>query len=337
MTIDKKKIAGIVLAILAGLAAAGIVLWQPWNRTEPETKDPVQRVDEDIAPEAPEEKGPSLTVGGKEIACTIYEGDGWSIYVPEDWELVKNTYSSGAEGVILWPDKEGKPDASVLVTTDRRAGLYDGEFVSVFPTAGVERVMTRLFYHSGSDLAGEVWTQAADGDWKELGPVMAAVAGTYTVHSEKPFEGWYPMAAEPEWQVAEGLTVLFMDKDGYIVDEDAQKAAAAFFDGLDAEVTRHLTGNLRLEELTWAASYTGLAEDATVDVFSVWPEAEVKAGEGNAIPLDGGADVRGGWYKPGQRLDIAVVNDGAEVKGVYPITGNDAVGLPGWASAFEGK
>lgn len=336
MTIDKKKIAGIVLAVLAGLATAVLIAWQPWNQKEPEEKVPVRQIDEEVPPEEPAEKGLTLTAGGEEIACVLYEGDGWSVYVPEDWELVKNTYSSGVEGVILWPDKEGKPDACVLVTTDRKAGLYEGDFVSAFPTEDAERVMNRLFYHSKGDLTGEVWTQAADGDWGELGPVMAAVAGSYAVGTEKPFEGWRPLASEPQWQVAEGWTVLFLDKDGFIVDEEAQKAAAEFFDGLDAEVTRCLTGNLRLEGLTWAASYQGL-EKETVDVFSVWPEAEVRDGAESEIPLGGGADVRGGWYRPGQRLDIAVVNDGDQVLEIYAIASTGAAGLPGWAQEYAEK
>ena len=133
MTIDKKKIAGIVLAILAGLAAAGIIIWQPWNRPEPETKAPVQQIDSDETPEAPGEKGPVLQVGGKEIACTIYEGDGWSIYVPEGW-----TVREGPGG--MWMSR----DEAVLEVWRQETADYDGSFASV--TAGKDGGRERMLY-----------------------------------------------------------------------------------------------------------------------------------------------------------------------------------------------
>ena len=78
-----------------------------------------------------------LQVGGKEIACTIYEGDGWSIYVPEGW-----TVREGSGG--MWMSR----DEAVLEVWRQETADYDGSFASV--TAGKDGGRERGVFPSPS-------------------------------------------------------------------------------------------------------------------------------------------------------------------------------------------
>ena len=301
MTIDKKKIAGIVLAILAGLAAAGVVIWQPWNRTEPAEKEPVQKIDDDKTPGTPEEKGPALTVGGEEIACTIYEGDGWSIYVPEGW-----TVREGPGG--MWISQ----DDAVLEVWRQETADYDGSFTSVAPRENGGR--ERLFYLAdGKGGSWEIRAFAANGErWAESEGLLMETARTFRLDGKTPFADWQVLAEEPDWQEAEGLTVLFLDKDGYVLDEEVRKAVEAYMAAWPEETRALFTGAYRVEEIAWASSYTELVE-GYVNVFRADVRYELSPEGGEAIG-DWEFPAPDGYVQPPQGLLLAVYHDGGSVE-----------------------
>ena len=80
-------IGGVVLLAAAGI---GVGVWQPWNQPEDLPDEPDdQRQEELQEPEKKPDKGLSLQVSGEKVPCVLYEGDGWSIYVPEEWTTEK--------------------------------------------------------------------------------------------------------------------------------------------------------------------------------------------------------------------------------------------------------
>ena len=318
MTIDKKKIAGIVLAILAGLAAAGIIIWQPWNRPEPETKAPVQQIDGDETPEAPGEKGPVLQVGGKEIACTIYEGDGWSIYVPEGW-----TVREGPGG--MWMSR----DEAVLEVWRQETADYDGSFASV--TAGKDGGRERMLYLAdGKGGSWELRGFASNPEsWAENEKLMMETARTFRLNGEAPFADWGSLAEEPDWQEAEGMTVLFLDKDGYVLDDEVRKAVEAYMGGWSGETRALFTGEYRVEEIAWISSYSGLVEDY-VNVFRADVRYELSQ-EGMERIGDWEFPVQDGCVQPPDGLLLAVYHDGGWVgRTMWWVVGTGE-SLAGWA------
>lgn len=304
MTIDKKKIAGIVLAILAGLAVAGVIIWQPWNQKEPEAGEPVQKIEEDAPPEAPEEKGPTLTVGGQEIACTIHEGDGWSIYVPEGW-----TVRQGPGG--MWMTRGEAGEAVVEIWWESTAA-YDGNFASI--ASGENDGKERTFYLAdGQGGSWEVRCAAFTGaDWAENEKLMVEVIRSFQLDGKRPFEDWRPLPEEPDWQKAEGMTVLFLDKDGVVLDEKVQQAVEEYMSGWPEETRALFTGQYRVEEIAWRSSFTELT-DGYINVFAADVRYELSAEGGEAI-AGWELPAPDGYVQPPEGMLLAVYHDGGAVE-----------------------
>ena len=62
------------------------------------------------------------------------------------------------------------------------------------------------------------------------------------------------------------MTVLFLDKDGYVLDDEVRKAVEAYMGGWSGETRALFTGEYRVEEIAWISSYSELVEEY-VNVF----------------------------------------------------------------------
>lgn len=324
---------GAALVVLA--AVLGI--WQPWRAKTPAELDPPSQ-DQQEPVQTPEgEKGPVITVGGKEIPCTIYQkGFGWSIYVPEGWETESMAKS---ESLKLYPDKTKAPSVwlNVNVVPDNAEEdpeAFDGTMASCFRTedeAGLS--MNRIFYVEGpnqlsyfstEEVGYELWCFAPEDQWDEYGAILTAVAQTFAMGEEKPFQNWSPLPQEPEWQVAEGMTVLWLDKDGYVVDDAAKEAIGEHMLSWPKENRAKFTGQYRMDDLAWSGSYTNLADGIFVDVFQTRVRYEVAAGREDDIALSGGMEIADGWMTEGSWLNVAVFHDGGAVSGTQAVWSREA-------------
>ncbi len=308
------------VGLLALAAVLGI--WQPWNKApeEPEDSPGQQQQQRPPEPQKPEE-GPSLTVGGEKIPCTIYEGDGWSIYVPEGWTVDD---SRSADGIwVMRPD--GAAEGTFLQVENRSYSDYAGDFVGAYPIyiSETEQHRGRIFY-TGAVGAGS-WTatcQAPAEDWDTYQKLMTALARTMTVGEEKPFSGLSPVASEPDWQTTDGVTVLWMDKDGYVVDDEARKFVEEEMLGWEDETKAHFTGQYRLVNLSWAGSYTCLPGREYVDVFQFGVRYEVAPDKieerREALKENGWEDLlEDGWQARSRYpMNVVIFHDGSAVEEV---------------------
>ncbi len=289
--------AGIIGGV-ALLAAAGIGLgvWQPWNQPEdvPDQLDAVQQ--EPVQPDKKPEQGLSLTVSGEKIPCVLYEGAGWSIYVPESW----TTEQLGENGGLF-----SSGDGAQLSVRFEPGSDYSGVFVNL-SDSGSGRLLQ--FYQGSGEGSPVAEGSAPQNKWDQYRRLLVAMARTLTVGNEKPFAESYIIPQEPDWQQAEGMTVLFLDKDGFVVDDSAQEAIEAYMQGWPAEDREIYTGQYRITSLAWASSYAGLTKDGYVDVFRADVQYRVK--EGSA---PGGATVVNGWASLKDSVYLAVFHDGGAV------------------------
>lgn len=289
---------------LGALAVLAIVLavWQPWKEEPPEEPDdPGQSADRD---ETEPEKGLVLTVGNQEIPAVRCAGEGWSILIPETWkqEMVEES------GVFTQDDQRGGPQ--VLVSPD---GGYFGTFMSLEPEEGEDGPgLVRRFYVSGVGGNWQVSCRALAKSWTQADKLMTAAARSFALGEETPFAQLYPLAMEPDWQNDEGHTALFLDKSGYLVEEGLGNAVRDRMLAWSDETKKAFTGQYRLEDLTWAGSYTGIGE-GYIDVFTapVWYEAVKDADLTGIIGQDW--IQKDGWVQDGERLAAAVCHDGSEV------------------------
>lgn len=290
---------------LGALAVLAIVLavWQPWKQNETEeSQGPGQLVDKDKT--ETEEKGLFLTVGNEEIPAVRYKVEGWSILIPETWkkEMVEES------GVFTQDDQRGGPQ--VLVSPD---GGYFGTFMSLEPEEGEDGPgLVRRFYVSGVGGNWQVSCRALAKSWTQADKLMTAAARSFTLGEETPFAQLYPLAMEPDWQNDGGHTALFLDKSGYLVEEGLGNAVRDRMLAWSDETKKAFTGQYRLEDLTWAGSYTGIGE-GYIDVFTapVWYEAVKDADLTGIIGQDW--IQKDGWVQDGERLAAAVCHDGSEV------------------------
>lgn len=295
-------VGGVVLLAAAGV---GLGIWQPWNQ-QPEEEAPnepnvVQQ--EPAAPQKQPEKGLSLQVNGKKVACALYEGDGWSIYVPEGW-TAEGLSGSGA----LFSSGDGA-QLSVQFEPD---GGYTGKFVNLSAGEGGDRLLQ--FYDGSGKRGPSVVGNADAGAWEQYGKLLVALARTLTVGDEKPFAESYVIPEEPDWQRAEGLTVLFLDKDGYIIDEEMQSTIESYMRSWPAEDREIYTGQYRINSMEWAGRYTGLARNEFVDVFRADVQYQVaEGGEERLKEQDGGVQVTNGWASGLNGVFLAVFHDGGSV------------------------
>ena len=113
---------GVVLLAAAGV---GLGIPQPWKNQEetlPPDPPPVQQEVPDEPAKKPEE-GLSVRAGNDVVPCALYEGNGWSIYVPEGW----TAQGQGANGARFSSgDGRGVP-AGRRVSGRLREPLRHGE------------------------------------------------------------------------------------------------------------------------------------------------------------------------------------------------------------------
>lgn len=310
--------AGIVGGV-ALLAAAGVGLgvWQPWNQADnvPDEPEPVQQ-QEPAEPQKQPEKGLSMQVDGKKVPCVLYEGAGWSIYVPEEWSAEK----IGENGGLF-----SSGDGAQLSVQFAPGSDYMGKFVNLSAN-GNDRMLQ--FYSGTGEGSPIVEGSASKAKWEDYDRLFVAMARSLTVGNEKPFAESYVIPSEPDWQEAEGMTVLFLDKDGYIIDEEMQATVENFMQSWPVEDREVYTGQYRINSMDWASSYTGLTKNGFVDVFQADVQYRVRDG---AAPE--GVTVVDGWANVGGSVYLAVAHDGGTVS---KTTGVTAMPESGWAG-FAGQ
>ena len=289
--------AGIVSGV-ALLAAAGVGLgvWQPWNQPEdvPDQPDTVQQ--EPAQPSGTPGQGLSLTVNGEKIPCVLYEGAGWSIYVPESWTTEQLEANGG-----LFSSRDG----AQLSVRFEPGSDYSGTFVNL-SDSGSGRLLQ--FYQGIGEGSPVVEGSAPESKWDQYRRLFIAMARTLTVGDEKPVAESYIIPQEPDGQQAEGMTVLFLEKDGFVIDDKAQDAIEAYMQSWPAEDREIYTGQYRINSLEWASSYTGLTKDGYVDVFLANVQYRVKEG---AAPE--GVTVVNSWASLEDSVYLAISHDGGAV------------------------
>lgn len=296
--------AGVILLAAAGV---GLGIWQPWNRAPQEPDAPVTPPQQVQGPTQPEVQGPQIQVGSETVNCTVYTGEGWSICVPEDWTAEK----VGENGARLTSGDGAEMSVEFLPGSD-----YAGNFVSL-SGGGAERT---LRFYAGIGEGSPVITAAAPADrWREHEKLFAALARTLTVGAEKPFGEVFVVPPEPDWQEAEGLTVLFLDKDGFVLDEEVNKAVEAHMLAWPEEDREGYTGRYRVDAIAWDVSFTGLTENY-IDVF----RADVAFETGT-----GWTDMPGG-------LLLAVYSDGSSVQRTQWLNGAAVESQEDVAAALAG-
>ncbi len=305
---------GVVLLAAAGV---GLGVWQPWNQPEETPEAPDVGQQEPAEPvKKPEEEKLSLRVDGEEVPCVLYEGAGWSIWVPEDW----TTESVGENG-----GQFTSGDGAQLLVRFEPNSEYQGKFVNL-SAEGNDRMLQ--FYSGIGEGSPVTEGTAPKAKWEQYGKLFTALARTLTVGDEKPFAESYIIPEEPDWQKADGMTVLFLDKDGYVVDEEAQNAIESYMQSWPAEDREIYTGQYRINALEWASSYAGLTKDGFVDVFRADVQYRVREG---AAPA--GVTLVDGWanVEPGS-VYLAISHDGGTVSKTTGVTSGLEEGWAGLAA-----
>ena len=305
--------------IIAGSAAGAVLalavvlgVWQPWRVPEPE-RDPAPQPPRQEEPEQPEEEKLTLTVGLEEIPCVIYEGDGWSVYVPETWTVD----ADGNGGVFTDPASEAR-----MEVVREAPAQYIGTFLFASREALSENEdwLLRRFYTG--DLLSGAWAvtcQAPEEAWEDQEKLLTALARTFTAGEARPFDGLYPVASEPSWQTVDGDVVLWLDKDGYPVEADAEEFVEAEMLAWPSETKALFTGQYRLDDLRWSGSYTCVEGREYIDVFQFGVRYEVapdKLEERQAALAEAGDEalLSEGWEaRGGAPLSVAVFHDGGDV------------------------
>lgn len=312
-----KAKAGIVGGVVL-LAAAGVGLgvWQPWNQTDeaPDDPEPIQQ-QEPAEPQEKKEKELSLQVNGKKVPCVLYEGIGWSIYVPEEW----STEKAGENGGLF-----SSGDGAQLSVQFEPGSDYMGKFVNL---SADENNRILQFYSGTGEGSPVVESTAPKAKWEDYDKLFVAMAKSLTVGEEKPFAESYIIPEEPDWQKADGMTVLFLDKDGYVVDEEMQAVIENYMQGWPVEDREAYTGQYRINSLEWASSYTGLTKNGLVDVFRADVQYRVKDG----VAPEGAALVNG-WASMGGGVYLAIAHDGGTVSKTTGVTSELESGWAGFAA-----
>lgn len=313
-----------------GAAGAGIVViaaalgvWQPWAQPDTPEEEQPGTVQGEVLPPAEQDEELTLNVGGERVPCTIFAGDGWEIYVPKEWQVEEQ-----ADGVKLWGG------ASVAVTVERSLeSLYSADFVSVCPIQTDEGAgLARVFYSAGGSGSWQVTCQADRASWDDIQKLMTAMVRTMSVGEERIFSGLAPVASEPDWQTYDGDTLLWMDKDALLVDDVLKAEVEAGMLAWDKADKVNFTGQYRMEDLTWAGSYTCLTGEGYVDVFCSQVWYEIAEGKEAALYQQEGDNIVDGWLRGGTAA-VALFHDGSALLGSQILWENDAaVGGAAFAS-----
>ncbi|MDE7261294.1 MAG: hypothetical protein K2N78_04420 [Oscillospiraceae bacterium] len=285
------------VAIVAGVAAVaaigvGVAVWQPWNQTAEPPQEPAADQQEPVTPPAPAAKGLSVRANGEEVPCTLYEGEGWSVYVPEGWEArpagsgAVFTSSDGAEMTVDFQDANGGKDFIAL-------------------SAPEEIVRQLQFVNGNTLLAGSASKSRWTAQYEKL---FAALAKTLTVGTDTPFAESYIIPQEPDWQEADGMTVLFQDKDGVVLDDMVEKAVEDYMLSWSQEDREIYTGQYRINGIDWTASYTGLSS-SYIDVFRARVQYRVAADKLEEAAAREGVTVVDGWASLTERVHLVFGDD----------------------------
>lgn len=303
----QKILSGAIAVGAVALIGGGLLLWQPWN-SKPVEEPPQPPVEQETPVEVPEGKPDlTITVGGKKVDCRLYRGDGWTMPVPMDWTIEEG------DGEVSFIPPESTVDGTCLTVSVSQDPVYSGSFISAgsMELDGGEG-FERLFYY-GDARGYDVSCKLKDEDMEEYEKTMTAMARTMTVGDERPFASLYPMASEPEWQVVDGETVLFLDKDGVDMDSIAQTAVKNYMSGWSNEKKQNFTGQFRLSPPQWCSSYTCVVEEY-VDVFTMTAEYQVAAGKAADVVLSEGQQIRNSWLSDANSmLYIVIFHDGSSV------------------------
>ena len=128
------------------------------------------------------------------------------------------------------------------------------------------------------------------------------------------------LPAEPDWQEAEGLTVLFLDKDGYVLDDKIQNAVESYMLSWPDETKAAHTGQYRVNGIGWHSTFTGL-RDGYIDVFRASVSYE---------------QTGGGWSLPTEGVLAAVYHDGGSVEKTKWLDESVVRSLPELAAQLKG-
>lgn len=246
-------------------------------------------------------------MGGKQIPCTLHEGDGWSILVPQEWRI-----DGDETHLAAVPELGSSVELAVgpgsLEKGPRGVSCYRDD----------DGTMNRIFFLGEGEKQLEVSCRAPEDQWEDYKFTLAAMAKSFTVDGEQPFQAWSPLPEEPQWQMADGVTVLWLDKDGVALDGEAGKAVKAKMQAWDTDYRSYFTGKYRIEPLSWKASYTNLDCAPYVDIFV--GQVRYELADPAKAPADAGGGVNSvvnGWYSNGiDDVCLAVLHDGESVKAV---------------------
>ena len=258
------------------------------------------------------------------MPCALYEGNGWSIYVPEGW----TAQGQGANGARF-----SSGDGAEMVVEFLPGGGYQGGFVNL---SAMEKERTLAFHEGGGQESPVVSGTGPAAQWDRYGKLFTALARTLTVGDEKPFGEVYIIPQAPDWQEAEGKTVLFLDKDGFIVDDPVMEAIEDYMRSWPEEARKSYTGQYRINDIQWASSYTGITEDGYIDVFRADVQYRVAEGaEEDLKAQDGGVQIVNGWASGMTDVFVALSHDGGIVEKVQGIPAADTSDWIGFASLLK--
>lgn len=313
-------------AVLVAAAGIGLGITQPWNQQKELTIEPPPVVQD--APQEPvrqeEVKKLSVRAGNDVVECTVYEGDGWSIYVPDGW----NAQKVGENGARFASGDGAQLEVAFLPGSD-----FMGEFVNLSENG---QGLALQFFHGIGEGSPLVTGSGAEKDWSYLSKLFTALARTLTVGEDKPFGEVYVIPQPADWQEAEGVTVLFLDKDGYVVDDKMQETVENYMKSWSEAERACYTGQYRINEIQWVGSYTGISDEGYIDVFKANVQYRVAAGAEETIAQqDGGVKVVDGWASRMEDVFLAVFHDGGSVEKTQEIIAGDVADWVGFAAMLK--
>lgn len=301
-------------AALAALLAVGIgvAVWQPWNQpAEEPPQEPDNQQQEPVTPQEPEDEKLSVKVNGEDVPCTLYEGDGWSVYVPEGWDAAPATGdapATGQKGAVFT-----SPDGAEMQMDFRQMGGVRGQPFQVVYEDGDNKVLQFCGMSGGNTPV--LTCSAPKSQWNRYEKLFAALQKTAAIEADTYFSEVYVLPQEPDWQEAEGYTVLFLEKDGIILDDEAQAAVEEHMRTWPAEDQTVYTGQYRINSIDWAADYTGLS-DGYVDVFRLRVQYRVAEGGEEALKTRDGVTVVDGWASLPENVNLVYDHSSGEFRTV---------------------
>lgn len=320
--LKKSTIAAIAAGVVGlGAVGAGLGITQPWKQ-DAGSEPPAPPQEEVQTPQTSTPDG-FISVGGKQVPCTLYEGDGWSILVPQEWRIEGEGQNALAAVPELGSSAQLLVGPGSLIKGPRTVSCYQDD----------DGTMNRMFFLGEGEKQLEIHCTAPKDQWEDYKFTFAAMAKSFTVDGQQPFKDWSPLPEEPQWQVADGVTVLWLDKDGVALDGEADKAVKAAMQAWDTDYRSYFTGKYRIEPLAWKASYTNLDCAPYVNIFAGQVRYELSDPAKDPANAGGGVkSVVNGWYSDSTGdVYLAVLHDGESVKAVKS-TGLWAFGFPDLAA-----